>query len=765
MAKPLEATFKEHRGGDGADSAHDELLAVLRRLDRMLERALACFQTSSEGEPHADPFRGLYTSPHELTRLLAQDPCAPSFATGDAGGVESLFDAEGSYPARLAALAATFQLSVFDLHLVVVALAPELDLRYEKIYASLQDDVTRKRPSVDLALNLLCTDAAEKFARRAHFASDAPLIRHGLVTLLPDPNQFQPPLLAHYLKLDEQVVHFLLEERSLDARLARFCRMIEPAQGLDELPVSDEMKRALPVIVTRAHETNDALTLYFRGLRGTGRRRTAEALAGVAGARLLHVDVSAALASGMEFEQALRLVFREAQLQSAFVYLDSMDALAGIELAPVASRLSGALAESACVTILAGEKSLAASGSPKALDVHFPVQNFAQRRAIWQARLAERGHALDAPNLDALASRFRLTHEEIGASVAAASERARWRDASTADAAGDVSVHINADARVNPNSHARALSNSQASLEELFAAARAQSSRHLSTLARHVEPVYGWDEIVLPPDQLAQLTEICNQAKHRHIVYGKWGFDRKLSLGKGLNALFSGPPGTGKTMSAEVIARELRLALYKIDLSQIVSKYIGETEKNLDRIFREAQSSYSILFFDEADALFGKRSEVKDAHDRYANIEVGYLLQKMEEFEGIAILATNLRQHLDEAFVRRMHFIVEFPFPDEEYRRRIWEVMFPQEAPLDPEVDFQLLAREIKLAGGQIKNIALSAAFNAASDGGVINLAHLRRAAHREHQKLGRSWNEAGLTAPPVAAVQESGQEMAVEER
>ena len=227
------------------------------------------------------------------------------------------------------------------------------------------------------------------------------------------------------------------------------------------------------------------------------------------------------------------------------------------------------------------------------------------------------------------------------------------------------------------------------------------------------------------------------------MVYGEWGFDSKFSLGKGLNALFAGPPGTGKTMAAEVIARELQLDLYKIDLSQVVSKYIGETEKNLDRIFREARASYSILFFDEADALFGKRSEVKDAHDRYANIEVGYLLQKMEEYDGIAILATNLRQHMDEAFVRRMHVIIEFPFPDEEYRRRIWEVTFPREAPLAEDVDFAKLAGEIKLAGGNIKNIALAAAFYAAEDADLIFARHLMRAAGREHQKIGRAWNPA----------------------
>ncbi len=194
-------------------------------------------------------------------------------------------------------------------------------------------------------------------------------------------------------------------------------------------------------------------------------------------------------------------------------------------------------------------------------------------------------------------------------------------------------------------------------------------------------------------------------------------------------------------MAAEVVARELQLDLYRIDLSQIVSKYIGETEKNLHQIFLEAQAGNAILFFDEADALFGKRSDVKDAHDRFANIEVGYLLQKMEEYEGVAILATNLSRNMDEAFARRMHFVIEFPFPDEKYRKRIWQVAFPQEAPVAEEVDFGILAHEIKLPGGNIRNIALAAAFYAAGNGRVIGMPQLREAARREHQKLGRTWD------------------------
>jgi SpoVK/Ycf46/Vps4 family AAA+-type ATPase len=229
-------------------------------------------------------------------------------------------------------------------------------------------------------------------------------------------------------------------------------------------------------------------------------------------------------------------------------------------------------------------------------------------------------------------------------------------------------------------------------------------------------------------------------------VLSEWGFGRKLSQGKGINALFAGPAGTGKTMAAEIIAGELQLGLYKIDLSGVVSKYIGETEKNLDRIFTAAEHSNAILFFDEADALFGRRSEVRDAHDRYANIEISYLLQRMEQHEGVTILATNLRQNLDESFTRRLAFTIHFPFPDEEIRRRIWKGIWPKEIPLAQDVGLDVFANQYKLSGGNIKNIALAAAFLAAEDGAIVAASHLLHAIRREYQKLGKHVSEAELT-------------------
>jgi SpoVK/Ycf46/Vps4 family AAA+-type ATPase len=225
-------------------------------------------------------------------------------------------------------------------------------------------------------------------------------------------------------------------------------------------------------------------------------------------------------------------------------------------------------------------------------------------------------------------------------------------------------------------------------------------------------------------------------------VLETWGLGLKLTAGKGISALFTGPPGTGKTLAAQIMANELGIDLYRIDLSTVVSKYIGETEKNLERIFSEAQASNAILFFDEADAIFGKRSEVKDAHDRYANIEVGYLLQRMEAYDGIAILATNLRANLDEAFTRRLQFIIHFPFPEEAYRRQIWEVLTPPDLPGAEGLDYSLMAKRFKLTGGSIRNIIASAAFLAANDGGRVTMAHLMHGTRREFQKMGKLLQE-----------------------
>lgn len=695
------------------------LLSAFRRLDGRLKLLVREGLEPIGLESEAQTFPGLTISKSELDRLLEREPGELAFPPDEVLFQQALFDPLDNANRQLAWLAREYGLSSFDLDVILIALATELDLRYERIFAYLQDDITCKRPSVDLALNLLTASAGNRQARRSHFVADAPLIKNNLLQLVPDADHARS-MLACQLKLEDGVINLLLGRKSLDRRSEPFCQLIAPAISLADVPISDELKRALQALV--AQPGNPSPRFCFHGQRGTGKRQTAEALAAHMNLGLLVVDVEHALTSGPDFDQTLRLILREARFHHAPIYFENVDVLTGTERAVSRKQLLKALDEDSGIAILAGEKPL--KGMTKKFEVHFPVQDFAQRRKCWADSLQQHDIAIDAETLNALAGSFRLPCGEIVVAVTGAIDLATLR------AAGESS----SEALSEPNARPTA--------GDLFASARARLSHNLAQFARKIEPKYEWEDIVLAPDQLSQLREICARYKYQQVVYAEWGFDRKLSLGKGLNALFSGHPGTGKTMAAEVIASELHLDLYKIDLSQVVSKYIGETEKSLNHIFREAQASSSILFFDEADALFGKRTEVKDSHDRYANIEVSYLLQKMEEYDGIAILATNLRQNMDEAFLRRMQFIVEFPFPDEEHRKSIWEIVFPPEAPVASDVDFRLLAREIRLAGGNIKSIGLAAAFYAAADGRVIHQQHLIRAARREFQKLGRNWNE-----------------------
>ena len=238
--------------------------------------------------------------------------------------------------------------------------------------------------------------------------------------------------------------------------------------------------------------------------------------------------------------------------------------------------------------------------------------------------------------------------------------------------------------------------------------------------------------------QLEVLKSISSYLRHRDLVLSEWGYERTVARNQGIKVLFAGESGTGKTMAGQVLAKELGLELFRIDLATIVSKYIGETEKNLDRIFGAAEGSNAILFFDEADALFGKRSEVRDSHDRYANIEVAYLLQKMEGYAGAVILATNFRQNIDDAFLRRLDVVVDFPFPEAEDRQRIWRLLLPDTAPLDDDIDVEFLAGQFKLSGGSIRNCSLAAAFMAADEGGTIGMRHLVRGVALEYGKQGR---------------------------
>jgi hypothetical protein len=676
------------------------LWEALARLDRMLERATVAADAASEASAGGagtapEAYRGLYITSDDVQRLIRRAPGATGLAgpAGDAGGMP--------HGSRVPWLAQTFDLAPIDLDIILIALAPETDLRYERLFAYLHDDVTRRRPSVDLTLNLLCATRDAKIVARSRFAPEAPLMRHRLVQLLPDGTGPAPPLLAHFVKLEDPVVRFLLGQTGLDARL-------QAAVRLEAVPPTgaDVAQGAADRAMARAMAAGGRPHFHLEGAPTGEKEAAAARLAASRRAPLLVADLGKLVAVPADVEVALDTLLREAQLLGAVLFLDDLDAVLAADRAAAAEALRVRLERVPLVVVAAGERACGAR-FPTLTVVPVAEPGFRERRDVWASEVRARNLAVDDRGLDELASRYRLTDTQIRRAATAAVRQA-------------------------------ALNGTAAAAPDLARTARLQVRRDPGGLAVKVAPVYDWADLVLPPDQVTQLKELCRQARHRHVVYGEWGFDRKLSLGKGLSALFSGPPGTGKTMAVEVIARDLGLELYKIDLSQVVSKYIGETEKNMDRLFGDARAGNAILFFDECDALFGKRTTVHDAHDRYANIEVAYLLQKLEEHDGLSILASNLRQNLDAAFTRRLSFIVEFPFPDDDSRRRIWRSIWPAGVPRSKDLDLDFMATQFKLAGGAVKNIAVAAAFLAAEDRSELRTEHLLWATRRELEKAGR---------------------------
>ncbi len=696
-------------------------LPALQRLDARLEEAFQTAQLFS-GSNGKDRFRGLYLNQDDISQLFSTPPGQPhlwdSTDTSSSSQIESLVFHPG-YP--LTWLKDTYQLTSFDCDVLLLALAPEIDRRYEKIYAFLQDHVARKRPSVDLALNLFSTNAVVRLDYRQRFAPTAPLRQHGLLHLIPEEDHPLPSLLSHTLKADPQVVQFLIGASQLDERLIYYAKF--SAFTTREKPLYLEQAVANRILNLAKHAQNnlERCIFHFHGLIGTGKGETVAWLASQLQIPVLALNLHRLRNSQADWREHLRIALRQQHFQRCLLFLSPIDVVMKPEFSLYIHDLLELVSATKGILVLGGQRPFLPQSRKQLniIPVHFDFPDTQTRHAIWKSTLTEADLPIQQTTITELASRFRLTATQIETAVSTAKIQHIWQQAADTD---------------NPPPNTIAPS-------QLFAAARSQCGHDLASLAQKISPVYTWTDIILPEETKTQLYEICRRVACRHQVLREWGFDAKLSLGTGTNALFSGPSGTGKTMAAEIIANELELDLYKIDLSGVISKYIGETEKNLDRIFKAAENANAILFFDEADALFGKRSEVRDSHDRYANIEISYLLQKMEEYSGLTILATNLRQNLDEAFVRRLAFMVHFPFPDETNRYHIWQGIWPKQTPLHEDTDLKLVAKQFKLSGGNIKNIALAAAYLAADNDEAIGMAHLYQAARREYQKMGKTIN------------------------
>lgn len=674
---------------------------ALASLDRRLWAEAKRFQ--SEGKDSGDPFRGLWIDDADANGLLAtlidQQPRASPL--------------EAVAP-RFNSLVRLFQLTEPEACLLVAAVAPDLDVRYERLFAYLQDDVMRRRATVDLAIRLF-GDLHEATGARILLTVNAPLRRAGLITIRKVDDEPASSLLARGLESDERIVDYLLGSDEIDERL-RGVAAVDPSAAPGGLP--DALARRLDGLAASLANRPDRSIVVFAGAAGSGKRRAASYLAACAGLRQLTVDTARFLRSDLPIADAVRLVLREATLQEASVYWAAADAIWSDDERATRLRyaLADALAEWDVIVAMGLHESAPVPpilGTIPLLRLILPALSVQERLACWRSTLTGHPVAVDLGEaLPDLAARFRLTAGQI------------------VDAVGLARSHV-------PLDNGDEAPRDELTVSSLYAASRALSARLLTTLAQEVQFTVGWDAIVLPGDSLQQLHELCDTVRVRGKLLELWGLARTMPLGRGVTALFSGPPGTGKTLAASIVAFELGLPLYRIDLAGIVSKWIGETPKNIDQIFRMAEGSNAILLFNEAEALFGKRSEVRDSHDRYANIEISYLLEKMELYEGVAILATNMRQQMDEAFVRRLTFQVGFPAPDAADRERIWKTVWPHELPRSPDVDFDRLA-QFKFTGGNIKNVVLAAASRAATEGGPVTMAHLLRGVTREYQKVGK---------------------------
>lgn len=671
-------------------TGNPSLAHVLGRLGVVEERIRLLVAARRADDPQPDdPFRGLYLSDEAVDRLLGgASPYLEPDGQGAGGGAtqrqlqceQSADEAEeAGHRLRLRELAATFGLSPLDVDLLLVALAADLDPRFEQFFGYLNDDVTRRRPSVAVAL-ALCGEPLTAADGRARLLT-GPLIT-GCLLAVEDPDR---PLPGRALRVPDRVVGHLLGDDTPEPGLAAVLAGQQAVSWGDAGPLTRALNAGVRLAYLREPATGSGRVLAGEALRSAGFE-----------AVLLDLTRLAAERDPLPLAQA---AVREARLRGAGLVAGPLSAVSDHPA------LLEALHAEPQPVLLVGDAAWDPAWTTRPpLLVDVPVSTSAERSDLWRAALGP----LNGLDVAAATSAFRLRPEQVARAAGSA----------------QIQATLAADGRITAS--------------HLGAGARAENGSALDRLARRVEPVVGWDDLVLPDAVLLALQEVALRAKHREKVLGDWAMRPGAGRGHGVAALFAGDSGTGKTMSAEVVAQDLGLDLYVVDLATVVDKYVGETEKNLERIFTAAAGVNGVLLFDEADAVFGRRSEVKDAHDRYANIESAYLLQRMETFDGLAILATNLRANIDEAFTRRLDVVVDFPLPDASHRSVLWDRCLGRALGRAADLDLAFLGKAFELAGGAIRSAAVTAAYLAADDGGTVTMRHLVTAVQREYRKLGR---------------------------
>lgn len=599
-------------------------------------------------------------------------------------------------PPALVVLRRNLGLSQFESEVLLLCAAMEFDTRMASLCAQAQDDATRRYPTFALAMALFAEPAWDVLS------PERPL-RYWRLLEINQPGA--QPLTTSALRADERIVNYLKGLNYLDDRLVPLLLPLRSHDRTVDLPPS---QRTIVDTMVRQIQNAGSLqavpVMQLLGPDSPSKQLIAAHTAAVLGLPLYRLPIDVLPSPPSELEQLTRLLMREGVLWPFALYLDAHEVEKGSVHETHGSALHRFLARSNGIFFLDTQDRRMDTGRlSMAFDIGKPTQ--AEQHLAWDAVLGPRQNGTAAR----LAGQFNLnlpTIHQIASTTLAS------------PAMGQRSIP-----------------------QQLWEACVVDTRPRLDQLAQRIEPKASWEDIVLPEPELQLLRQLAAQVAHRTRVYGDWGFAAKRARGLSINALFAGESGTGKTMAAEVLANDLRLSLYRIDLSAVVSKYIGETEKNLRRLFDAAEDGGAILFFDEADALFGKRSEVKDSHDRYANIEINYLLQRIEAYRGLAILATNRKGALDSAFMRRIRFVVEFRAHGVSERKAIWERVFPRETET-AALDFDRLAR-FNLNGGNINNVAMNAAFLAADAGSPVTMPLIFDAARAEFRKLERPIYEA----------------------
>ena len=600
------------------------LFDMMHSLDQKLEAKITQRSRSDEA---IDQLRGLVISNDQVLELLdRQSPEDAALSSREKAILDFELEIQGRLKSTksgipFAVIQQLFNLNRIEAFCLEVCLSREIDPKYETLFAYVHDDVTRKNPSIQLVLDLVCKTLDEKITARTLFRKSSALFRHGLIEKA---SADSTSLMKTEIRLDERVVEFLLANRCLASDLEKGCKLLAPI-GPGEIqtnPATDQIR----IAIQRAQLKNPSSRNLILHLSGDTDIEEVREFVQDLDTPLLSCSANELLLRPIGFASKL---CREAALQPAILHVSDFELLSNSDKLTYLKDLLEEIQTYSRLTILSGTSSWIADNidpdSTAFVSIALPKFSTRERSEVWQKQL----NGLATENeTDWLASQFRFSRSEI---------------ARAANHAMDRVTIFSGNNELDSNAFQLKQSCQELSKQNL----------EFGNLARRIEPRGTWESLVLPGDVKSHLMEICHQAKQRHTVFEKWGFDNKLNNGKGISVLYAGSSGTGKTLAAEVMANELEMELFKIDLSQVVNKYIGETEKNLGRIFDAAANANVILFFDESDALFGKRSEVRDSHDRYSNLEVSFLLQKMEEFDGVSILATNLRKNMDDAFVRR----------------------------------------------------------------------------------------------------------------